>query len=84
MLTTPQRKNGLVTKHIHEVWIWTEPLARPKQRKRGMRFGTRNVRSLHRSGSLTAAVRELARYKLDLVSVQEVRWDKGDTVTAGD
>jgi hypothetical protein len=29
------------------------------------------------AGSLTAAVRELARYKLDLVGVQEVRWDKG-------
>jgi hypothetical protein len=27
---------------------------------------------------------ELARYKLDLVSVQEVRWDKGGTVRAGD
>ena len=26
---------------------------------------------------LTAAARELARYKLDLVGVQEVRWDKG-------
>jgi len=28
--------------------------------------------------------RELARYKLDLVGVQEVRWDKGGTVGAGD
>jgi hypothetical protein len=27
---------------------------------------------------------ELARYKLDLVAVQEVRWDKGGTVRAGD
>jgi len=35
-------------------------------------------------GSLTAAARELARYKLDLVGVQEVRWDKGGTVSAGD
>jgi hypothetical protein len=25
------------------------------------------------------AVRELAIYKLDLVGVQEVRWDKGET-----
>ena len=30
---------------------------------------------LYRAGSLTAAARELARYKLDLVGVQEVRWD---------
>jgi hypothetical protein len=42
-----------------------------------MRFGTWNVRSLY-------VARELARYKLDLVGVQEVRWDKGGTVRAGD
>jgi hypothetical protein len=29
-------------------------------------------------------VRELARYKLDSVGVQEVRWDKGGTARAGD
>jgi hypothetical protein len=42
-----------------------------------MRFGTWNVRSLYRAGSLTAAARKLARYtrKLGLVGVQEVRWD---------
>jgi len=28
--------------------------------------------------------RELARYKLNLVGLQEVRWDKGDRVRAGD
>ena len=31
-----------------------------------------------------AAARELARYKLDVVGAQEVRWDKGGTVRAGD
>ena len=30
------------------------------------------------------ADRELARYKLDLVGVQEVRWEKEGTVIAGD
>jgi len=30
--------------------------------------------SLYRSGSFTAAARELARYKLDLVGLQVVRW----------
>jgi exonuclease III len=49
-----------------------------------MRFGTWNVRSLYRTGSVTAAARELARYKLDLVGVQEVRWDREGTVRAGD
>ena len=34
--------------------------------------------------SLKAAARELARYKLDVVGVQEVRWDKEGTVRAGD
>jgi hypothetical protein len=28
--------------------------------------------------------RELARYRLDSVGMQEVRWDKGGTVRAGD
>ena len=31
-----------------------------------------------------AAARELARYKLDIVGVQEVRWEKEGTVKAGD
>ena len=42
-----------------------------------MRFSTWNIRSLYRSGS---TARELARYKLELVVVQEVRWDKGGMV----
>ena len=48
-----------------------------------MRFGTWNVMSLYTSGSLTTVARELARYKLDLVGVQEVRWDRRGTVRAG-
>jgi len=53
-------------------------------RKRDILLGTWNVGSLYRAGSLTAAARELARYKLDLVGVQEVRWDKRGTVRTGD
>jgi hypothetical protein len=49
-----------------------------------MVFGTWSVRSLYRAGSLTTAAKELARYKLDLVGVQEVRWDREGTVIAGD
>jgi exonuclease III len=44
-----------------------------------MRFGTWNVRSLYRLGSLKTVARELGKYKLDLVGVQEVRWEKGGT-----
>ena len=63
---------------------WTDPLIQPKQWKRNMRFGTWNVMILYTSDSLTTVVRKLARYKLNLVSVEEVRWDKGGTVRAGD
>jgi len=38
-----------------------------------MKIGTWNVRSLYWAESLKAAARELARYKLDVVGVQEVR-----------
>ena len=56
----------------------------PKQRKRDMRFGTWNDRSLYRAGSLTTAAKDLARYKFDFVGIQEVRWEKEGTVRAGD
>jgi hypothetical protein len=49
-----------------------------------MRFCTRKYRSPYRTGSLTAAARELSRYKLDLLGMQEVRWDFGVTVRKGD
>jgi exonuclease III len=55
-----------------------------KKRKRDILLGTWNVRNLYKAGSLTAATRELARYNLDLVGVQEVRWDTEGTVRAGD
>jgi len=63
---------------------WSDPLVRPRQWKRDTRLGTWNVMSLHSSGSLTTVVRELGKYKLDLVGVQEVKWEKGGTVRAGD
>ena len=49
-----------------------------------MKLGTWNIRSLNRSGSLTTATKELARYKLDLVGVQDITWEKGGMVRAGD
>jgi exonuclease III len=38
-----------------------------------MRFGTWNVRSLYVVGAIKSVVRELEKYKLDLVGLQEVR-----------
>jgi exonuclease III len=52
--------------------------------RKWMRFGTWNVRSLYRSGSLKTVARELGKYTLDLVGVQEVRWDKVGTERAED
>jgi hypothetical protein len=46
-------------------------------------LGTWNVRSLYRMGSLKTVVRELGKYRLDLVDVQ-VRWEKGGTERAED
>jgi hypothetical protein len=49
-----------------------------------MRFGLWNVRSLYRAGSLMTVSREQSKYKLDLVGVQEVRWEGGGTEPAGE
>ena len=51
---------------------WADPLVQPKQCKRDVRYSTWNVRGLYRSSSLKTATKELARYELDLVGVQEV------------
>ena len=51
---------------------------------REMKLGTWKVRNFYRAGFLKAAARELARYKLDVVGLQKVRWDKEGTERAGD
>jgi hypothetical protein len=43
------------------------------------RFGTWNVRSIYRANSLMVVGEDISKYKLDLLRVQEVRWDGGDT-----
>jgi exonuclease III len=50
-------------------------LARRKQWKKDRRYGTWNVRILCSVGAIKSAVGELKKYKLDLVGVQEVRWE---------
>jgi hypothetical protein len=56
------------------------------RRKMDMRFGTWNVRvcSLYRAGLLMTVAKGISKYKLDLVRVQEVRWDGGGTEPAGE
>jgi hypothetical protein len=54
--------------------VYLEEVSRFRKWKRDILLGTWNVRSLYRVGSLMTVAKELARYKLDLVGVQEVRW----------
>jgi hypothetical protein len=49
-----------------------------------MRFGTWNVRRHYTAGSLKTVARELRKYRLDLVGVQEVRWEKWGSERAED
>jgi hypothetical protein len=49
-----------------------------------MRFGARNVRSMYRAGSLRAVAEEISKHKLDLLGVQEVRWEGGGNEQAGE
>jgi exonuclease III len=44
-----------------------------------MKFGTWNIRRLYRAGSVMTVLRELSKYKLDLVGMQEVRWEGSGT-----
>jgi hypothetical protein len=49
-----------------------------------VRFGTWNVKSLYRAGSLRTVAEEISKYKLDLVGVKEARWGGGGTKPAGE
>jgi hypothetical protein len=74
--TTPHSKNfSIVTNCFKVPWTWTDSLVRPKHWKKDMRFVICNVRSLHRVGAIKSIVGKLGKYKLDLVGVQEVRWE---------
>jgi exonuclease III len=50
--------------------------------EKDMRFGTWNVRSLCRVSAIKSVVGELEKCKLDLVGVQEVRWEGEGCQTA--
>ena len=49
-----------------------------------MRISTWNVTSLYRAGAMTLVARELAKHRLDLVRVQEVRLDGNGISPIGD
>jgi hypothetical protein len=73
-LTNPHGKKKLATKHLTQPRTWSGSLdKRPKRRNMEMRFGTWNIRNLYRTGWLVTVPKELSKYKLDLVGLQEVR-----------
>jgi hypothetical protein len=84
-LTIPHRKNKPVMKHIHDPRTSKNSLdKRPKRQNIDMRFGTWNIRSLYRAGSLVSVSKELSKHKLDLVGVQEIRWVGSGTKPSGE
>jgi hypothetical protein len=54
-------------------------MIRHTKRKTETTFGSRNFRRLYRSGLLKAVSRELANYSLDVMGVEENRWNQGGT-----
>ncbi|KAJ4441767.1 hypothetical protein ANN_11625 [Periplaneta americana] len=83
-LTTHHRKKQLVTYPYNKPRNRTDSLARPQQRNKDLRFGTWNVTSLYRTGGVTLVAKELARYRIDFVGVQEVRLDGNGISQIGD
>jgi hypothetical protein len=80
-LTTPHHKEKQVN------YDWMDSLYKqPKWQNMDMRFGTWHIRTLYGGGgdSLMTFSRELSRYRLDLVGVQEVRWEGNGTVPLGE
>ena len=83
-LETKQSGGKLLSHSDLRGGVFLEEVSCSRKRNRDILLGTWNVRSLYSAGALMAAARELARYKLDLVDVEEVRWEKEGTVKAGD
>jgi exonuclease III len=59
-------------------------LERTTKQEIDIKFGTWDVRSLYRAGSLKTVANELAKHDLDLVTVQEVRCDEGGSQPTDD
>ena len=83
-LTTPHRKKKRLTNPLDKPRNWTNSLVRPQKMHNDMRFGTWKVTSLYKTGVVTLVARELAKCRLDLVGVQEVRLDGKGISPIGD
>jgi hypothetical protein len=71
-LKTPHHKKiALFQKHLTKPQTWKDYWDKQlKLRNMDMRFGTWNIRSLYRAGSLVTVSKALSKYKLDLVGGQ--------------
>ena len=83
VLTNVTVKSSLLTKRLQLSQTYTDPFVRSNQWKKESVVWYAERMSLEMSGSITAVSRELARYKLDLVRVDVVRWNDRATVRAG-
>ena len=54
-----------------------------RKKKMDMKFGAWNVRILYRAGTLGLVASEIDKYRMDLVEVQEVRWEGSGTLESG-
>ena len=73
-----------MSKHFTIPRSWADSWEQRKLWERDTRFGTWNVKSLYMASFLTTVARGLVRFRLDLVGVDLVRWEKRDTVLAED
>jgi exonuclease III len=49
-------------------------------RKKGLLFGTWNIRTLFKPGGAQSIIKEIEKYKVEIVALQEIRWDDTGTV----
>ena len=80
-LETKQSGGKLLPHSDFRGGVFLEEVSR--SRKRDILLFTWNVRSLYMTGSLTAAVRELAKYKLDLVGCRRLGGTRGHSKSRG-
>ena len=83
-LTTPHCKKVTVTNPLNKPRNWTDSLVRLQKINKDMTLGTWNVISWYRTGAVVLVARELAKYRLDLVGVQEVTLDGNGISQIGD
>jgi hypothetical protein len=72
LATSYCKKNKIIMKILKEPRTLADSL---DKRPMYVTFGTWNVRNLYKAGSLVTISVEVSKYKLDLVGVQEVRWE---------